>query len=358
MKLRLYRLLPALLLLVLAGCQNLDDIYNQLKDHEDRLTKLESLTSGANDRIAALQALIDAQSQKVSIVSYTALSDGTGYTLEMSDGSTITLKNGANGKDGNTPDVGVKADADGKLYWTINGEFMLDADGKKIPAAGEDGADAVTPRLRVNTDGNWEISYDDGKRWELVTDAEGNPVKAEGSDATVDLTITEDGDNIIITYDGVEYVVPKYTEEEEPVDPGEGGDDPVVGGLTFEITMEPFNTENPTIHIQKVKVVPSDATIPYVFDCYKTSLFEGQTATQKTFTDFWYSMFTTWLVTYTGEQTIEFPLYPNYVDGAAAWVNHYIFVYGWKDEALASDLILYEINSETGAYEKVDLPKQ
>ncbi|WP_018359870.1 PL29 family lyase N-terminal domain-containing protein [Porphyromonas macacae] len=193
-------LLPALLL---TGCTNLDDVNRRLDEHEGRLNALEKLTKTANDDIKQLKGLVDALNQKKSITSYSELPDGSGYELVMSDGSKITLKNG---RDGEKPIVGVKKDADGILYWTINGEFMLDANGKKIKAEGQDG---VTPKMRVDAEGYWETSLDGGKTWQRVLDKDGNPVRAKGTDATVDLNITETEDAIIITYKGQTFTIYK-----------------------------------------------------------------------------------------------------------------------------------------------------
>ncbi|MDO5016935.1 MAG: PL29 family lyase N-terminal domain-containing protein [Porphyromonas sp.] len=193
-------------LIFLVSCTNLDDIYNRLDDHEKRLKSLEELVTNTNTSISNLQKVIDAQAQKLSVVSYQALEDGSGYVLIMSDNSEIVLKNGT---DGTSPLIGVK-EYDGQLYWTINGDFMLDSDGNKIKAEGNDGSAGITPQLRVNTDGYWEVSQDGGKRWTAILDADGNPVKAVGQDATVDLTITEDEDTITIVYNGQTFTIPKH----------------------------------------------------------------------------------------------------------------------------------------------------
>ena len=203
MMLKPNNLLLLVVLLFLAGCENLDGIYKQLKDHENRLTKLETLVKDANDQLTALKTLVDAQAKKISIVSYTPLTDGSGYIITMSDGETITLKNG------DTPAIGVKAHTDGKLYWTLNGEFLLDADGKMIRAESKE---APAPKLRVDAEGYWEYSSDGGKRWERITDPSGDPVKAVGDSPKVDLTITEENGNVIIIYDGHKFVVPKGKE--------------------------------------------------------------------------------------------------------------------------------------------------
>ena len=199
-------------LVLLFSCTSLDDVNERLDEHEKRLNALETLVTNANTTISNLQKLVDAQGNKVSVVSYEMLADGSGYVLKMSDGTDITLKNGS---DGDSPSVGVK-EVDGILYWTINGEVMRDADGNPVKAEGEDGATGQTPKIRVNTDGEWEVSLDGGKTWQAVLDENGDPVSAIGSGAQIDLEITEDENSITIIYDGETFVIPK----------GDGGNEP------------------------------------------------------------------------------------------------------------------------------------
>ncbi len=199
------------ILLATVACVNLDEVNERIDNHEKRLKSLEQLITSANDNIANLQKLLDAEKNKISIVSYTQIEGG--YELVMSDGSKIILKNGNDAKE---PIIGVKEE-NGVLYWTINGEFMLDADGNKIKAEGKDGAAGITPQIRVDRDGYWEISVDGGKTWQAVTDTNGNKVKAKGSDASVDLVIKEEDGQIVIIYNGQTFVVPKG--ESKPVEP-------------------------------------------------------------------------------------------------------------------------------------------
>ena len=90
-------------------------------------------------------------------------------------------QDGADGKDGHSPVVGVRKDVDGIYYWTIDGEWMLDDEGQKVPATGKDGADAsagsdgkdgVTPLLKIE-DGYWFVSYDGGSNWTKLYKAVG-----------------------------------------------------------------------------------------------------------------------------------------------------------------------------------------
>lgn len=61
---------------------------------------MEKLTGSANSEITSLKGLIDALSNRLSVVSYNKLEDKSGYELIMSDGSNMTLKHGAKGAAG------------------------------------------------------------------------------------------------------------------------------------------------------------------------------------------------------------------------------------------------------------------
>lgn len=188
-----------------ASCTNLNEVNTRLDDHEKRIAALEAMVKTANDNVKALKQLFDAQKKKLGIGSWTPLADGSGYELIMSDGSKIIIKNG---KPGERPIIGVKEE-DGVFYWTINGVYLLDESGNKVVANGSDGNVGITPMLRVNTDGYWEVSYDKGANWTLVYDENGNPVLAKGSSDVKDFEITEDDDYVYITFKGKKFTIPK-----------------------------------------------------------------------------------------------------------------------------------------------------
>ena len=141
------------------------------------------------------------------------------------------------------PVINVKLHSDGRLYWTLNDEWMLDAQGEMICAQGidgddgekgddgKDGKDGKNPIMRVNSNGEWEVSLDGGTMWQAVKGADGNPIKAEGergdkgekgkdgtpgADGDLNLSITETDDSIIIEYKGVTYTIQKGSEESTP----------------------------------------------------------------------------------------------------------------------------------------------
>lgn len=79
-------------------------------------------------------------------------------------------KDGKNGKDGGIPNLGTRMDTDGRWYWTIDGVWVKDDNGRKMPV---DGIDGSFPTMRISG-GMWQISYDGGNTWATLGEAAGN----------------------------------------------------------------------------------------------------------------------------------------------------------------------------------------
>ena len=205
------------------------------KAHQD----LEAIVSQMNNNISALQKLVEALESKDYVTSTTPLVENgviVGYIINFTKSGPITImhgKDGVNGsdgasgkdgKDGVSPVIGVKQDKDGRYYWTLNGIWLLDSNGNKIPTTGNDGKDGqdgkdgingengkdgeqgapgtdgkdgeqgvpgedgidgidgkdgITPRLKIEND-YWYVSYDNGQTWEQLYKAVGE----DGADGT------------------------------------------------------------------------------------------------------------------------------------------------------------------------------
>ena len=168
-----------------------------IKEHEQRILALEELCKQMNTNIEALQTLVDALEKRDYITNISPIrEDGVviGYTISFANSDTITIyhgedgkdgANGTDGKDGYTPQIGVLKDTDGIYYWTLDGEWLLDAKGNKIQANGVNGTDGtngsngtngtngVTPQLKIEND-YWYVSYDNGATWVQLGKATGN----------------------------------------------------------------------------------------------------------------------------------------------------------------------------------------
>ena len=162
--------------------------------------ELQSLCEQMNTDISSMQSIIEALQKKDGITNVVPLNDNgkvIGYKLYFEKREPITIyhgkdgvdgndgQDGSDGKDGITPVVGVKQDTDGIYYWTLNSDWMKDDNGNKIKAQGVDGSDGsdgqngadgnngATPQLKIEEDGYWYISYNNGSDWTKLGKATG-----------------------------------------------------------------------------------------------------------------------------------------------------------------------------------------
>ena len=142
----------------MTSCNKFDDtkIWDKLNDHESRILKLEILCDQLNTNVSSLRTLIEALQRNefvTAVMPVTESGNEVGYVIAFSSGKSITIyhgkngqdgsngKDGQNGNDGYTPVIGVQKDSDGIYYWTLDGKWITDADGHKLPVTGKDGED-------------------------------------------------------------------------------------------------------------------------------------------------------------------------------------------------------------------------
>lgn len=170
--------------LFLIGCENQfrDEIAQLHKEIDDVKARLDAFCEETNSNITALQTMIAALQDKdyvTSVVPVIEKGVEVGYVITFEKSGKVTIYHGHDGKDGYTPVIGVAEHTDGLYYWTLDGDWLLDSDGKMVRAEGldgEDGAtgpqgpqgepgkDAVVPQLKIEN-GYWYISYDGGQTW-------------------------------------------------------------------------------------------------------------------------------------------------------------------------------------------------
>lgn len=209
--------IAALVALTCLACYDDSSIRETLSDHEERIQALESLCSGINSNIEALQTLVAALEDADYVTSITPVFEDkveVGYTITFAKYGSVTIFNGkdgvdgTDGKDGASPVVGVKRAEDGSYYWTLDGEYILDDKGQKISVTGVDGEDGkdgengAVPQLKVDDD-YWYASYDGGLTWKEI---------GEASDTSADCLFrkvyTKDGYVCFEMTNGTTYKVP------------------------------------------------------------------------------------------------------------------------------------------------------
>jgi len=224
--------------MLLFGCSDeYDDsaLRSDLNDLESRVAKLEQLCKQMNSDISSLQTVVTALQNNDYVTGVALITDKgqtIGYTISFAKAQPITIYNGKDGQDGTdgkdsgyVPTIGVKRDADGIYYWTIDGSWLTDEQGDKIKAQGTDGAKGdtgdkgdtgntgaqgetgVTPQLKIE-DGWWFVSYDEGKSWTQLGKAAGEDGK-DGANG-IFKTVTEDDENVYFTLtDDTVITIPK-----------------------------------------------------------------------------------------------------------------------------------------------------
>lgn len=294
MKKILLTLLSAVALCVCA-CDKYDDtpLRNELSGLESRVANLEDLCSKLNTNIASIQTLLNNINAKIAIERVVSLDNGEGYLITFSNGSSITVYNGVDGSEGpkgNKGDKGDKGDKgepgeapvigvgseEGVLYWTLNGEWLFDDEGNKIPVVGpkgdkgdqgepgkngsngsngsngQNGSNGVTPQLKIE-DGKWMVSYDNGSSWKEVATSGDNPYN------TMALTIEETEDAFIITLDGESYTISKAAEAAVSFQIKVDSDDVAISGQSVTVSYT-LTGGDETTHVF------SEGTLPSVVD--------------------------------------------------------------------------------------------
>lgn len=144
----------AMTLLAAACADDYDDsaLWDKVNDHEERLAALEKWQEQTNQSIAAMQELLNTTDMITGVSAVTEDGQTVGYTITFLHSDPITIYNGAkgadgedgaDGADGQTPQIGLAQAEDGNWYWTLNGELLTDAQGNPIRANGLDGADGA-----------------------------------------------------------------------------------------------------------------------------------------------------------------------------------------------------------------------
>ena len=164
------------LAIVAVSCQH-EDIWEELRDHEQRIEQLEKQCRELNSNVIAMQTVLAALQTNDYVTEVMKVVENgveVGYSLTFAKAGTVTLYHGTDGADVVAPKIGVKKAADGAYYWTAGDEWLTADDGNMIPAivADPDGG-YIIPQFRV-ADDLWYVSYDNGNTWRLIEKSDDN----------------------------------------------------------------------------------------------------------------------------------------------------------------------------------------
>ena len=200
MKTRKTLTLLLLAALTLAACKYDDSaLWEQVNQNTEelaaqaaRIAALETWQAETNTNIQALQTLLSTTDYITAVTPVVKDGVEVGFTISFLNTPSITIYHGAKGDKGDTgdtPQIGAAQAEDGNWYWTLNGEPLTDADGNPIQANGtqgeqgepgsdgDDGISAPLPQLATGT----KLTEQN-----VTTDTQNNPIEPDAIYLSVD----------------------------------------------------------------------------------------------------------------------------------------------------------------------------
>ena len=210
---KLFTILCTAIMLTTVSCERYEEIWETLRDHEQRIEQLEKLCRELNSNMQAVQTILTAVQQNDYVTEVMKIVDDgieVGYSITFAKGGTVNIYHGADGSDGSTPNIGIRKASDGASYWTSDGEWMTGEDGEMIPATVTDpDGGYIVPQFRI-ADGIWYASYDNGNSWRQIEGFDG-----ENNSSIITDIDTSDSNYVVITLeDGSTIKLPKFKEPE------------------------------------------------------------------------------------------------------------------------------------------------
>ena len=197
------------LLVALYSCDERDDLRSDLDNLKERVANLEASIEQMNSDISNYQQMVEG---KILVVGYSK-DEQDNYTIELSNGETVTIYSGK--VDMNDMPL-FSVNASGHWAYTINDMTTeLLVNDKPVSAIPEAGTAGVTPKLKVDANGFWLISIDNGSTWNKLGNnqiADGTQAVANASSLFSNVTIDEATGQITFTIraDNSQVKVPIY----------------------------------------------------------------------------------------------------------------------------------------------------
>ena len=197
------------LLVALYSCDERDDLRSDIDNLKERVANLEASIEQMNSDISNYQKMVEG---KILVVGYSK-DEQDNYTIELSNGETVTIYSGK--VDMNDMPL-FSVNASGHWAYTINDMTTeLLVNDKPVSAIPEAGTAGVTPKLKVDANGFWLISIDNGSTWNKLGNnqiADGTQAVANASSLFSNVTIDEATGQITFTIraDNSQVKVPIY----------------------------------------------------------------------------------------------------------------------------------------------------
>ena len=197
------------LLVALYSCDERDDLRSDIDNLKERVANLEASIEQMNSDISNYQQMVEG---KILVVGYSK-DEQDNYTIELSNGETVTIYSGK--VDMNDMPL-FSVNASGHWAYTINDMTTeLLVNDKPVSAIPEAGTAGVTPKLKVDANGFWLISIDNGSTWNKLGNnqiADGTQAVTNASSLFSNVTIDEATGQITFTIraDNSQVKVPIY----------------------------------------------------------------------------------------------------------------------------------------------------
>lgn len=162
------------LFVALYSCDERDDLRSDIDNLKERVANLEASIEQMNTDINNYQQMV---AGTILVMGYSQDEQGN-YIVELSNGETVKIYSGK--ADMNDMPL-FNINASGNWAYTINGvtsELLFN--NQPVNAIPETGAEGITPKLKVDANGFWLISLDNGTTWNKL----GNNQIADGTQAT------------------------------------------------------------------------------------------------------------------------------------------------------------------------------
>ena len=163
-----------ILFVALYSCDERDDLRSDIDNLKERVANLEASIEQMNTDINNYQQMV---AGVILVMGYNQDELGN-YTVELSNGETVNIYSGK--ADMNDMPL-FSINASGNWAYTINGvttELLFN--NQPVNAIPETGAAGITPKMKVDANGFWLISLDNGSTWSKL----GNNQIADGTQAT------------------------------------------------------------------------------------------------------------------------------------------------------------------------------
>lgn len=162
----------------MTACRHDENTSREKEDSlKNRIESLESQLVQMNSDLSTISGVVNALQNQLTVTNIQT-DDTDGHIITLSDNSQLTLRVEKNETEKNIPIISVAIFED-MYYWTqtVSGisSYLTDTKGNKVPVTGEN---ATTPLMKINMEGYWTISYDNGANYGLMSDNNGTPIQA------------------------------------------------------------------------------------------------------------------------------------------------------------------------------------